>query len=161
MKTTYLNEFIGYSHNKIAFVPLGTIEWHGSHLPVETDFLVAQKICEILSGKIGGYVLPPIYLGTDRERKVGNKKFIGINSKLEKELPGSLYYLKPTVLSRMIEALAHNLMKQGFTKIYMVTGHTGSKQIEVLKKIEKKYKNVILFNPYKDLNVHGGHAGEH
>jgi creatinine amidohydrolase/Fe(II)-dependent formamide hydrolase-like protein len=71
MKTTYLNEFIDHSKNKLVFVPMGTIEWHGNHLPVETDFLVAQKICEILSKRTKGYVLPPIYLGTSRERIVG------------------------------------------------------------------------------------------
>lgn len=71
METTYLKEFIDYSKKKVVFIPIGTIEWHGNHLPVETDFLVAQKICEILSQKTKGYVLPPIYLGTSRERFIG------------------------------------------------------------------------------------------
>jgi len=53
METTYLNEFIDYLKKKLVFVPLGTIEWHGNHLSVETDFLVAQKICEILSQNKG------------------------------------------------------------------------------------------------------------
>jgi creatinine amidohydrolase/Fe(II)-dependent formamide hydrolase-like protein len=44
MKTTYLKEFINYATKKVAFVPVGTLEWHGNHLPIETDFLVAQKI---------------------------------------------------------------------------------------------------------------------
>ena len=161
MKTTYLNEFINHARKKKVFVPLGTIEWHGSHLPVETDFLVAQKICEILSEKNSGYVLPPIYLGTDRERKVSNKKFIGMNARLKKELAGSLYYLKPGVLSKMIEGLVNSLIKQGFNKIYLVTGHGGSKHIEVLEKITKKYKNVIIFNPYNNLAFHAGHADEY
>ncbi|MFH0948208.1 MAG: creatininase family protein, partial [Elusimicrobiota bacterium] len=89
------------------------MEWHGCHLPIETDMLVAQKICEIISKKTKAYALPPIYLGTDRERKVGNKKFVGMNSKLGKELEGSLYYLKPIALSRMVEGLVENLIKQG------------------------------------------------
>jgi hypothetical protein len=42
----------------------------------------------------------------------------------------------------------------------MVTGHGGSKHIETLEKIEGKHKNAILFNPYKDLSVHAGHADE-
>ena len=84
-----------------------------------------------------------------------------MNAKLGKELPGSLYYLKPAVLLRMIEGLVDNLIKQGYTKIYMVTGHGGSKQIEVLEKIEKKYKNVTLFNPFENLSVHVGHADEY
>lgn len=74
---TYLNEFIDYSNKKTVFVPLGTIEWHGNYLPIETDFLVAQKICEILSKRTKEYVLPPIYLDTDRKRIMGGKKSAG------------------------------------------------------------------------------------
>jgi len=161
MKTTYLKDFKSYSQNKIAFVPLGTIEWHGNHLPIETDFMVAQKICEILSSKTKGYVLPPIYLGTDKTRVNGGKKFVGMNAKLGKELEGSLYYLKPHVLFQMIDCLVVSLVKQGFFKIYLITGHGGSKHVEVLKKIEKKHKNVVLFNPYKNTSIHAGHADEY
>lgn len=160
MKTTYLNEFIGHSKKKIVFVPVGTIEWHGNHLPIETDFLVAQKVCEILAKKTKGYVLPPLWLGTDRERIVKGKKFIGMNSRLGKELEGSLYYLKPHVLSAMLSGLVDNLTKQGFKKIYLVTGHAGKKQVEVLAKIEDKYKNVIFLNPFENLSVPIHHADE-
>lgn len=160
MKSIYLDEFIKQSQKKIAYVPLGTIEWHGRHLPIETDFMVAQKICEIISQKVNGYVLPPIYLGTDRERIKNNKKFVGMNAKLGKELEGSLYYLKPHVLFQMIECLVNSLKRQGFGSIYLITGHGGSKHIEVLRKIEEKYKNVFLFNPYKNTTVHAGHADE-
>jgi len=161
MKTTYLKEFIDYSKKKIAFIPVGTLEWHGNHLPIETDFLVAQKICEILAKKKNAYCLPPIYLGTDRERKVGNRKLIGMDAKLQKELKGSLYYLKPTLLISMMQSLIDSLEKQGFSKIYIITGHGGSKQVESFKKIEDKNKKVKFINPYSALSVNVHHAGEH
>jgi creatinine amidohydrolase/Fe(II)-dependent formamide hydrolase-like protein len=84
-----------------------------------------------------------------------------MNARLKKELPGSLYYIKPTVLSQMIEGLISSLIKQGFSKIYLITGHGGSKHVEVLGKIEKKYKNVSLFIPYDNLSVHAHHADEY
>jgi creatinine amidohydrolase len=162
METTYLKKFIDYSKKKVAFIPLGTIEWHGNHLPVETDFLVAQKICEVLSKKVKGYLLPPIYLGTDKEQKVGNRKLIGMNSELGKELQGSLYYIKPNLLLLMIESLVDNLIKQGFTRVYIVTGHAASPQIEALEKIAGKYKNVVVFlNPFKNLSFDAHHADEY
>lgn len=161
MKTTYLKEFVDYSAKKIAFVPVGTLEWHGNHLPIETDFLVAQKICELLNKKIRAYVLPPIYLGTDGEKIIGGKRFIGMNSRFSKELQGSVYYLKPTLLFSMVQGLVDNLVKQGFTKICIVTGHAGSKQIEVLEKIESKNKNAVLLNPFKNLSVNVHHADEY
>jgi len=160
MKTTYLNEFAEYSKNKLVFVPAGTIEWHGNHLPVETDFLVAKKVCEIMSKKTKGYVLPPIYLGTDKERIKNGKKFVGINSQLSKELAGNLYYLKPHIFLAMISGLMENLSKQGFKKIYIITGHGGSKHIEVLKKVEEKFQNVVLINAFEHISVHTRHADE-
>ncbi len=145
---------------KPVFLPLGTIEWHGSHLPVETDYLVAQRICEILSHKTQGYILPPIYLGTDRERTAGGRKFIGMNARLEKELSGNLYYLKPHIFLAVVSGLVENLIKQGFENIYLITGHAGTKQIEILKKIQNKYKKAVLLNPFEDLSIHAGHADE-
>jgi creatinine amidohydrolase/Fe(II)-dependent formamide hydrolase-like protein len=161
MKTTYLKEFIEYANKKTVFVPLGTIEWHGNHLPIETDFLVAQKICEILAKKNKAYCLPPIYLGTDKTRKVNGRDWIGMNSRFSKELQGSIYYLRPTLLFSMIQSLVDDLVKQGFSKIYLFTGHGGSKQVEVLKKIEDKNKNVVFFNPYENLSIDIHHADEY
>jgi len=157
----YLGEFVKYSKNHVAYLPLGTIEWHGNHLPIETDYLVAQKLCYLISKKHKGYVLPPIYLGTDRVEVRKGRKFIGMNIRLEKELAGSLYYLSPKIMSYMVEGLVQNLVSQGFNKIYIITGHAGSKQIEVLNKISEKNKNVFLFNPYKNLDVIVDHADEY
>ena len=161
MKTTYLKDFAGYAKKRAAFVPLGTIEWHGNHLPIETDFLVAQKICEILAKIHKGYILPPIYLGSDGKERIGNKELIGMDVNLGKRLPGSLYYMKPSVFFAMVESLVLNLIGQGFTKIYLVSGHGGSKQLEVLEKVAQKYKEAIFLDPYDGLSVDLHHADEY
>ena len=98
----------------------------------------------------------------------GGKKLIGMNAMLGngmnamlgKELKGNLYYLKPNILFALISGLVDNLIKQGFSKIYIITGHGGVKQVEVLKKIENKCKNVVILNPCKNLSVHAHHADE-
>lgn len=158
---TYLNEFIKFSKKGIVYLPIGTIEWHGNHLSVETDFLVAEKICEILAKKVPGYVLPPIYLGTDRAKIVEGKRLAGMDKHLGKILPGSLYYLEPALFLRLILSLAKNLKIQGFKKIFVITGHAGSKHIETLEKAAKKEPILRLINPYKDLTVHAHHADEY
>ncbi len=159
MKTTYLKEFIEYSKKGVAYIPIGTIEWHGNHMPIETDFLVAQKICELLSKKVKGYVLPPIYLATDKSGKINGKEFRGMDRHLKKKLIGSIYYLKPQLLYKILESLCDNLVEQGFKKIIIVTGHGASKQVEVLKKLEKSNKKIVFLNPYKNLIITaGGHA---
>lgn len=159
MKTTYLEEFIKYSQNGVVYIPLGTIEWHGEHLPIETDFMVAQGICELLSKKVKGYVLPPIYLGTDKSKRIKGKYFSGMDRRLEKKLQGSVYYLKPQLFYKILVSLVQNLISQNYNKIIIVTGHGGSKQVEFLEKINENYSEVIFLNPYTNLKEsYGGHA---
>lgn len=155
MKTTYLKEFVNYATKKIAIIPIGTIEWHGNHLPIETDFLVAQKICEIISKKISGYVLPPIYLGSGTKKKINGKWLIGMDKYLQKKLAGNLYYLEPEFFSKVLVNLGNNLISQGFSKIFVVTGHGGSGQMKALTLAKKKLKNLVIINLYDILEEKG------
>ncbi len=52
----------------VAYLPLGTLEWHGLHLPVGNDALKAHALCCEFARRIGGLVFPPIYWGDDRGR---------------------------------------------------------------------------------------------
>jgi creatinine amidohydrolase len=48
----------------ILYIPIGTLEWHGNHLPVGTDALKAHELCLSAVRRTGGLVLPPFYYGT-------------------------------------------------------------------------------------------------
>jgi len=48
----------------VAYVPLGTYEWHCEHLPIGLDSLTAQGLCLRAASAGGGLVLPPLYYGT-------------------------------------------------------------------------------------------------
>ena len=48
----------------IAYVPLGTFEHHGFHLPVCFDGIKAHAICERAAQRTGGIVLPTFFYGT-------------------------------------------------------------------------------------------------
>ena len=50
----------------VAWVPLGTIEWHGKHNPLGSDTLQAEGICTIAARRGGGLVMPPVYFGDVR-----------------------------------------------------------------------------------------------
>jgi creatinine amidohydrolase len=47
----------------IVYVPLGTYEWHGEHLPVGLDALTAHGICLRAASADGGVVLPAMHYG--------------------------------------------------------------------------------------------------
>jgi creatinine amidohydrolase len=50
----------------VAWVPLGTIEWHGAHNPLGSDTLQAEGIAIIAARRGGGLVMPPVYFGDVR-----------------------------------------------------------------------------------------------
>lgn len=42
----------------VAIVPIGAFEQHGSHLPLNTDSLIAELLARGLSARVGGVSLP-------------------------------------------------------------------------------------------------------
>lgn len=50
----------------VAYVPLGTLEWHGLHNPVGADTLQAEGLAIRCAEKGGGLVFPPLYYGENR-----------------------------------------------------------------------------------------------
>ena len=49
----------------LAYLPLGTLEWHGEHLPIGTDAIISEGIMVDAAREVGGIVMPPIHLGPD------------------------------------------------------------------------------------------------
>jgi len=47
----------------VAYVPVGSLEWHGRHLALGTDSLKAYGILVRAAEKYGGIVVPPTYWG--------------------------------------------------------------------------------------------------
>lgn len=50
----------------VAYVPLGTLEWHGMHNPVGADTLQAEGLAVRCARRGGGVVFPPLYYGENR-----------------------------------------------------------------------------------------------
>jgi creatinine amidohydrolase len=46
----------------IAYVPVGTLEFHGPHLPFGVDSFSSHRLCLRAAEHSGGVVLPPVYL---------------------------------------------------------------------------------------------------
>lgn len=50
----------------VAYVPIGTIEWHGVHNATGADTLQAEGLAILSAEKGGGLVFPPLYYGESR-----------------------------------------------------------------------------------------------
>lgn len=92
------------------FVPVGTIEAHGKHLPLGTDVYIPKRIAEVLCSKIGGVVAPAISYGVTRSLIA---------------YPGSLT-LRPETFKSLLRDVAVSLAKKGFKHVVFVNGHGGN-----------------------------------
>ena len=50
----------------LAYLPVGSIEWHGPHLPFGTDYMTVAHLAEEAARRWGGVAFPPIYYGDVR-----------------------------------------------------------------------------------------------
>jgi creatinine amidohydrolase len=50
----------------VAYIPIGTIEWHGEHNPTGADTLQADGLAIQCAQIVGGLVFPPLYYGESR-----------------------------------------------------------------------------------------------
>ena len=46
----------------VAYLPLGTIEWHGEHLPLGSDGLQSREFFIMLARETGGIVYPMLFV---------------------------------------------------------------------------------------------------
>ncbi len=51
----------------VAYLPIGTIEWHGRHNPIGLDTLKIHQLAICCAQAGGGLVFPPLYYGESRE----------------------------------------------------------------------------------------------
>ena len=55
----------------IAYVPIGSLEWHDAHLPIGLDGLKAHRICQYTCTKTGGFVFPITFWGMPGKYRPG------------------------------------------------------------------------------------------
>ncbi len=54
----------------VAYLPVGTLEWHGLHNPIGADGLQAEAIAIRCAEKGGGLAFPPMYYGESRSEQL-------------------------------------------------------------------------------------------
>lgn len=114
----------------IAYLPLGTLEWHGEHLPLGSDGLQAQGFFVELARKAGGIVLPMLFLGPDMHQEKDGADFYGMDvygyaGAAPCQLDGSAYWVDADFFERLLENIMRQLKRAGF-KIVVAHGHAPS-----------------------------------
>jgi creatinine amidohydrolase len=92
----------------IILLPVGAVEMHGTHCPVGSDSLNAQKIAELVAKKTGTLVAAPIWYGAHMYMQYGFPATVPIRS---------------DVLKQFAKDVITGLAKNGFKKIIILNGH--------------------------------------
>jgi mycofactocin system creatininase family protein len=90
-------------------VPLGSLEQHGPHLPLETDTIIATAVAHELARRCGGYLAPAVSFGASGEHQA---------------FPGVISIGTPVLREMLIET-AHSLSLWA-GRILFVNAHGGN-----------------------------------
>lgn len=111
----------------VAYLPLGTLEWHSFHLPLGADGIQSQGVFKQIAERAGGIVLPMLFLGPDSETKKDGRMYYGMDGYSfedgrEQQLAGSAYHIKEPLFAQILETIIENLVRAGF-KMIIAHGH--------------------------------------
>lgn len=95
----------------VALLPVGAIEQHGPHLPIDTDLQIANAVCELASALTGAVVLPALPYG--------------VSSGHTEKWPGTFSLGHATFIDAVC-SLAAWLSATGWRRILIINGHCGN-----------------------------------
>lgn len=97
----------------VPLLPIGSIEQHGPHLPIDTDTTAATAVAERAALRLDAppaLVLPPIWWGL-------SPYWLGF--------PGTLT-LRPETILALVADLGASIARHGFRRLVIVNGHGGN-----------------------------------
>ena len=156
----------------VAYLPLGTLEWHGPHMPLGADALQAKGLFCALAQAVGGIVLPPLFMGPDRVMEDVNQTYYGMDVGTMgvlhpyggQQLPGSAYWMDSELFTEMLKAILKQLKRAGF-KVVVGHGHGPSiRYYGYLKDWAKAELGLVLLTGWdfatdEHLKAQNDHAG--
>ena len=138
--------------NPIAFLPLGSMEYHGYHHVLGLDSLKAWKICQLAAKRIGGVVFPPLYLGVDAWPDIDLEKYP--NKQYD------CYHLDAKLYQEVLENYIYRMIRIGFKKIFVLAGHYPNAEVAKLA-AEKFSDQAVKFVTVKEPDLVDGETGDH
>lgn len=114
-----------------AVVTVGSTEQHGTHLPLDTDTLIAERFAQMVAEELNAYLTPSIPVGQSDDWL---------------EFPGSLSFSADT-LRAIITDIVASLVKTGFTTIVFVSIHGANEVVYrgFPEQLEQQHPGVRIF----------------
>jgi len=132
--------------NGLVILPVGPVEWHGPHLVIGCDNLLAHDFARRLSQVLECPYYPPLYIGTERERNPDMLEALGFERDQFIEgmdFPGlsvKSAYVREEIFAGMIRDILDILLnRMGFTNVLIINGHGADNQKAVLNRLCMEY----------------------
>lgn len=110
MENMTMEEFAaGLAVCKTAYIPFGSVEEHGSHLPLSTDTIEAYEVGKRASERIPLFVAPPVHYGSCRSTS---------------RHPGTVS-ISTATLKALLKDIVRSLRSHGLRNFVVLTGHAG------------------------------------
>ena len=104
----------------VAYLPLGSLEFHGPHLPIGLDALTAHGICLAAAERGGGVVLPPWYVAVGGEHT---------------HYPWTFMSRRPAEIESLLAETLTRLDELGVQRIVLLSGHFAEEQRDLVTRI--------------------------
>ena len=141
----------------LALFPIGTIEEHGPHLPLNTDALGALVLAELTRRNLERMAIPAVI----------TPPYLFGYTNIAAEFPGTMG-VRPETLTSIIVDLSLSLYAHGFDKIFLINHHLDIPHVRALEAAAKKaYQDdgphvcFILLVPEPMIEKFGYVSGEH
>ncbi|MGH9657858.1 MAG: creatininase family protein [Bryobacteraceae bacterium] len=97
------------AENRVAVLPVGTVEQHGPHLPLVTDVLTATEMSRLAVERLPrqAVLMPSVYYSFNEHHL---------------DFPGTIAIEGPTIINYVTD-IGRSLAHHGFRKILLVNGH--------------------------------------
>ncbi len=119
--------------NPVLLIPMGTVEQHGPHMPVNADNMVAEFVATRAADATDAFVTPGLNYGC---------------SDIFRNFPGTISISHDT-LARLLEEVVEGYIRSGFRRFVFVNNHGGNEiVIERVARIMRERHGILLGSVY-------------
>lgn len=123
------------------FLPIGSMEWHGPHMAMGMDTENAYAVSLRVAERIGGVVMPPLYIGTEEPRSPETLRRLGFSGDehiVGMDFPGNglkSFYWPEDLFEAVARQHIAMLCDMGFSQILVMNGHGADNQKRILAEV--------------------------
>ncbi|HYK88375.1 MAG TPA: creatininase family protein [Acidobacteriota bacterium] len=132
--------------NGLVILPVAPVEWHGPHLAMGCDNLLAHAFARRLAMEFPCPYFPPLFVGTERERKHDTLEALGFprdayieGMDFPKNSVASAYLREEVFAAVMRDTLTILLGRMRFRHVVIVNGHGAENQLAVMNRLCREF----------------------